>query len=333
MREVSLQRSVTASIPGKIMLAGEYAILKGGTSLSAAVDARLHVTVAPTLANAFSIHSDLWPEERELPAEPATEPLLDSLQFLARVHELHGARITVTSDLPISYGLGSSSAVRLASHLAVQAFCEQKIELSQEEIWRAARDAWRLQESQQGFASGYDFVTQVVGGFIEWTANYDSWPGTVRSLDLGWLTDWVHPYGGGVGAPTTRIGGGVRQWLESFLLWPELQRRTSDLIGALLAQNSEAIFASVAAHSNLLRPGPFYPDALYKTLASLPGYGRSWSFKTTGAGGEDAILLLGHRSDLFEADRELRRNAWQALAQPWTEVGSQITWKKGASVD
>ena len=327
MNTSSPRQGVTVSVPGKIMLAGEYSVLTKGRSLSATVDAFLTMDISDRIEDSIEVQSNLWPQPIQLNFNKNPEPLFDSLQSAAKQHDISRALVQVRSHLSVAYGLGSSSAVRLAAHLGLLAFAKQSIQFPPDLLWSSAREAWRLQREQQGFASGYDLVTQLHGGYLEWRPDYECWPGAIRSLSLDWLHDWVHPYAGGQGAPTEKVGGSVRGWLDQEGLWPELLQRNECLIDAFLAQEGEALIAANQTHRQLFQKAPFYPASLYKGLASLSGFDRSWSFKTTGAGGEDAILILGHRSNLTGVDAALNRQGWKRLSSSWTTQPSQVKWK------
>ncbi len=318
--------AVRVTIPGKIFVAGEYAVLRGETSLSASIGARLAVTVERQDTDRLIVHSSLWPEPRNVDTAAADEPLIQSLKFLRERHGIRGATITVESELSVAYGLGSSSAVRLGVHLGFAALYHQTLALDDSQRWLAAREAWRLQAELQGFASGYDFVTQLEGGYLEWQPDFENWPGPVKQLDINWLKNFVHPYAGGQGAPTATVGGGVRRWLdENPARWTELETKTRDLVAAFLSQNIEQTVQANEKHATFFRQAPFYPTGLYNLLARLPEFGRSWTFKTTGAGGEDAILLIGPRSELTLADSALRRQGWRPLPWSWTNEGSTLS--------
>lgn len=325
MRECTHSQAVRVSVPGKIMLAGEYAVLQGSRCLSATVGARLTLDVSPS--DLFRVRSNLWPAEIILDERFSAEPLLDSLKANARIHDVPSALVEVRSELDVSYGLGSSSAVRLASHLGLLAYSKQAIEFGPQSLWNAARDEWQLQSKQQGFASGYDLVTQVHGGYLEWQPDYEGWPGSIRPLNIAWLREWVHPYVGGAGASTLKVGGSVCQWLDQHRYWQDLQLRTEALVEAFLNEDLRDLVQANHAHRDLLQKAPFYPQALYKQLASIRGFDRSWTFKTTGAGGEDAILLLGRKDHLTHVDLELRGNGWRPLSRPWSSQGTEIHWK------
>jgi hypothetical protein len=316
------KRAVKVRVPGKIMLAGEYAVLSGGYALASAVDAFLSLNLESTAESGVWVASNLWPTPRRLTAQRQGEPLLDSLQDL----QSSSAHVSVASDLNVAHGLGSSSAVRLAAHLAIDAFEKQKTDLSSIERWNAARAAWQAQKIQQGFASGYDFVTQLQGGCVLWAPDFERWPGRVDPYDLDWLKDHVHPYVGGKGAPTGIVGGSIRSYLDEGNLWPKLLSASNTLVGAFTSRSLDAVIAANSRHRALFEPAPFYPQKIYKLLASLPEFDRSWSFKTTGAGGEDAILLLGVKAKLAEADRALRQEGWTPLLHSFTTQGASIRW-------
>lgn len=317
------EQSLEVRVPGKMMLAGEYAVLKGGPSLSVTVDAYLSLAIRKDTKPGVWVESNIWTEPKQVPSSLATEPLLDSLHALSHCN----ARVSVRSDLAISFGLGSSSAVRLAAHLATRAFQKPSMPLTEDERWDAAREAWQRQRAEQGFASGYDLLTQLQGGLVAWQPDYEKWPGNIANHELGWVSEFVHPYVGGKGAPTRSVGGSVKDYLADHDLWPELLERSADLVDAFLRQTPESVIQANTAHQFLFKNAPFYPRDILNLLASLSHFGRSWTFKTTGAGGEDAILLLGARSELTEADQALRREGWRPLPHAFTRDGSRISWK------
>ena len=57
---------------------------------------------------------------------------------------------------------------------------------------------------------------------------------------------------------------------------------------------------------------PANPKRLLKGCEDLPGIDESWSIKTTGAGGEDALLVIGHKTDRIA--QFLEKKAWNKLS-------------------
>ncbi len=320
---------LSVSVPGKIMIAGEYAVLRGGSSLSAAVDAWLTLSIKPNSLGRPRVFSELWHEAKLLNPDlsrPEPEPLLDSLRDLQRA----AVDVSVRSELQVAFGLGSSSAVRLAGEIGSFAYRNSIRELSPELVWSSAQTAWLRQKELQGFASGYDLVTQASGGTVLWSPDYSSWPGSVSKRSSQWLSQYIHPYVGGRGAPTTQVGGSVRQYLEEQRLWSELMACNENFIRALDSERLIDVIHANIAHRSLFEDAPFYPSALRNLLASQANFDRSWSFKTTGAGGEDAILLIGSASEIRTADEVLRNQGWYPLPHSFTDRGSHMSWKDSA---
>jgi mevalonate kinase len=318
-----------ARIPGKIMLCGEYAVLQGATSLAATVDSWLTVSIEDDPQRLVS--SDLWPHRIQLDKADSDhvqrEPLLQS-SLLAAPKD-HGFHVHVASDLAVEHGLGSSSALRLGVHLGFRAWQKQPLPLSEAEAWSAAEQAWQEQLQQQSFASGYDTVVQLTGGLVRWTPSAH-WPGTIQKYDAECLSRWVHPYVGGQGAPTAKVGGSMRQWLTRTGTWDQLRSASEDLREEMEAVflhgklSTQDLFQANARHRSFFQNGPGFPSALYNLLASLPGFDRSWTFKTTGAGGEDAILLIGEDCELMGVKKALSYHGWYPLGLGWQNRGAWI---------
>lgn len=316
------------AVPGKIMLSGEYAVLQGASCLAATVDSWLSLSLEE--AQGRTVESNLWAGAIDLdqplrPAE-AQEPLpLSALQ--ASQASRRGFRLRVDSDLVVAHGLGSSSALRLAVRLAFKAFNDLKTHLSEDEQWTAAYEAWQEQLQQQSFASGYDTIVQLKGGLVRWTPAED-WPGKIEKFDAECLQAWIHPFVGGRGAPTAKVGGSMRQWLTRSDLWGRLRDASEDLTDKmshlLFGGSPSGVFEANARHRSLFQDGPGFPLALYNLLASLPGFDRSWTFKTTGAGGEDAILLIGEKKELSSVRDALSYHGWHPLGFSWQNRGATI---------
>lgn len=319
-----------ARIPGKVMLAGEYAVLNGGPCLALTVDRWLQVTVRSQEQAGFSVRTNLWPEVVELhTADPyaiQAEPLLQACDEAGRRLQLDRVRVDVHSDLTIAHGLGSSSAVRLATLMALQAFAEQTADLDTVSL---ARIAWNLQREQQLFASGYDVLVQSVGGLVHWEPDYTQWPGRFERLPLAPAHGWVHVFVGGQGAPTASFGGRVRRWLAAEGLEDDLGCRSHRLVEAFaqhfaLGERSSLreLCTAVREHRQLFVAAPSYPHRLLELLSGLPGFDETWTFKTTGAGGEDAILLIGEAFGLGAAETALLTHGWRPLGARFGEQGA-----------
>lgn len=139
------------SAPGKVVLSGEYAVLRGAPAVAAAVDRRAVVAVEPGDSETICIGLGGRTDTR----------LLDCvLEALGR--ELPDARLTLNttafSDGSNKLGLGSSAAltVALAAALAPEGPGKRLLDTAQE-----AHRAF-----QQGRGSGVDVAASWAGGII-----------------------------------------------------------------------------------------------------------------------------------------------------------------------
>ena len=116
---------VQVRIPGKILVAGEYAVLKGHAALSVAIDRYLEVTLESQPHTGWVIQSTLWSEAYNMNSEKsqvrADEPFTKVAAFAAAKYRLDGIHCQLKSDLDIRFGLGSSSALRLSLRRRSQA--------------------------------------------------------------------------------------------------------------------------------------------------------------------------------------------------------------------
>ncbi|HEV7666982.1 MAG TPA: hypothetical protein VGS22_00535 [Thermoanaerobaculia bacterium] len=190
-------RSVRVSVPGKLILIGEHAVVYGRPALAAAIDRRLFVTLRPTgsggvsltlpgIAHAEQTSWDAIAEhaERSLSAWARFdgEPNADfaavrgtEAAHLVKValgaalsrsglspRELPGATIDVTSDLPVGSGFGSSAAAAVGVLAAFEA-AMGSASAGREALLAAALDVERC---QHGRPSGIDTETVVRGGLV-----------------------------------------------------------------------------------------------------------------------------------------------------------------------
>jgi len=323
-------KSVTVRVPGKILLAGEYAVLDGHPALSMAVDRYLTVTLTASDAHGWILESDLWPEARILnqtsAEDMASEPLLQVADFAQHHFALPHIRCQIQSDLDIRFGLGSSTALRLGVLLAATALQQDSSTLSQSEILEAAALCFHMQRVQQSFASGYDVLTQALGGVMLWTPDYRNWPGTsLKTLDPKPLAQYLNIFVGGKGAPTKKVGCSVRQALADAMLQKSFYEASNQVIQSWLQVWQEGLAAlpglcrDIAAQRRIFANLPYFPEHLFHGLATLPGFDQTWTAKTTGAGGEDAILLIGTGEQTKLAAERLAQEGWYQLpAQPTT---------------
>ena len=142
---------ILVSVPGKIYLMGEHAVVYGRPALLAAISRRLTVSVEP--AGTLEIIS----------TEPAGY-IRYAAEYVVKEYafqKLPNVKITVTSDIPAGYHLGSSAAVAVAVVGALTYFLKK--------IWNpqvANQFAYEIEKQQHGNPSGADNTVVTTGGFL-----------------------------------------------------------------------------------------------------------------------------------------------------------------------
>ncbi len=346
--------SVSVQVPGKVMLAGEYSVLDGGRALAVTLSRGLDVKVVdrPAFGRVVMVESNLWSSPARLeagidPSEHRDEPLLEAVARGMELYGVFGAEVKVGSELEVSFGIGSSSALRLAVLVAMEDFARLKRgepTHAPAGLWAAAREAFRLQRNAQKQASGYDIATQLVGGLALFTParEIEEWPGACAPLaapaPLASLNELVHIYVGGRGAPTGRVTTETLSWLSERGLLHRVASATDDLIEDFHralevptdGKRRNALARAVGSHRRIFGASPYFPHALAAALEAIPDCDVQWSFKTTGAGGEDALLLVGREADVAPAAALLEAAGWSKLAKPFALKGTEIR-RQGAS--
>jgi len=136
---------VTVSVPGKIHLMGEHAVVYGKPAFLAAINRRLTVTVEEGKSNAAGYVADI----------------LHIVQKHFHLRNSPDMSISIISDIPAGYHLGSSAAVAVGVAAAVSYFLKK--------IWNPVlcnQLAYEAEKIQHGNPSGADNTVVTVGGFL-----------------------------------------------------------------------------------------------------------------------------------------------------------------------
>ncbi len=163
---------VTASAPGKTILFGEHAVVYGKPAIAAAVDRRAYVKVegredGRTYVNVeeLEVSGFLDLEKGTITLEKGESTRKGILEYVLRslikAGNIQGVEITINLDIPIGAGLGSSSAVTVATIASAASF--RNIKLTKDEI---ASLAHQVELEVQGAASPIDTTLSTHGGII-----------------------------------------------------------------------------------------------------------------------------------------------------------------------
>ena len=110
---------------------------------------------------------------------------------------------------------------------------------------------------------------------------------------------------------------GTAAWLEASGVKSHFfdlsEKLSASFLGFLKEGNRsqrKALISSMSKQRKLMSESPFFPIDIERVLMTLPGFDETWSYKTTGSGGEDALLFFGSLQDIAIAEKALSQFFW-----------------------
>ena len=296
-------------VPGKLMLAGEYAVLRPhGVALAVAVGEVVRSSLTPG-APRVTMHA--FEQTFELPADERIAPGL--LGFAARTlawaESHHGIQLRAHLTLHVTGAIGGAK-VGLGTSAAVTVATLRAVVQSAGAHWSAARiaeAARQIHGAGQGAGSGYDVTTIAFGGCVAYQRTPDRahhllWPRGLVGLALF----------SGAPAPT-----------QAALNKPPVATHHLDAIDdaarALIAAWSEPVPAILArlhaCDDAFLAAAADDPDLLPPEILSVRARiaAHVCVARASGAGGGDCVLAFADDID-----------AVRALAQDWERSGGHV---------
>ena len=298
--------SIQVSVPGKIILFGEWAVTVGAPGVATALDCRLQLKI-----------SDGIPGETQLVSGDRTAVLHDEpipgyfylvSQTLLLLREesdpelWKGKTLEFISGWKAEEGLGSSSAVVLALLLAQAAGGT----FARDHIWLRGREILRI--CQNPMASGLDLATQVQGGSV-----------ILQS-------DEALPFALEFPAPLRLIHTGRKMKTETELAERKITQNFAQGIqdSVLNFIRTRDWITAIREHAKLLEEFGVVPNEVREAAKEWRKLGWIEALKTTGAGGGDALLAWIHpgAEDLLLKDLEQR--GWWMTRRGWAADAGRI---------
>lgn len=280
---------------GKLILVGEHAVVYGHPALAFGVDRGTTLRVAGAEG----------PTQLHMPGPraPAPDPRLRAL--MSEHFGDTGAHLTLTTDLPIGRGMGSSASLAVALARAHLAWNSRPAD--PDALWS---HAMATERRFHGNPSGVDVACALHGGVLRFVRGA---PPTFTSLACpAWQ---VVVLDSGVAGPTAELVERVRR-----------QRPRIDLllerVGELVGEAEEALHDPPALgrlldenHAILRQIGVSSP-----TLDDLVGLARgagAWGAKLSGAGGGGVVIALAEDpAPILQAAQAARVPAFVVRPQP-----------------
>ncbi|MFC1647282.1 mevalonate kinase [Patescibacteria group bacterium] len=194
-KETMNNKKVVVSVPGKINLMGEHAIVHGKPAILVAVNMRMKVTVE----KAKSINSKVKSEDI---SEIKTTENTDYVKYIVGIVKRHfklkklpPVKIVIESEVPAGYHLGSSACVAVGVSAALSYYLKK--------IWNPQlfnQLGFEAEKHMHGNPSGGDNTAVTIGGFIWFRKELDFlssvWQLNIRlseSLNHFYLVDTGKP--------------------------------------------------------------------------------------------------------------------------------------------
>lgn len=275
--------------PGKLIISGEHAVLHGSPALAAAIDRYVHVHLSPVQEPVIQFgvaefqHPLVSIPLTELPQKVAelrshyleftqgsrkvnniTEHLYDLPLYTIALFYQHlklpfsqGLRFTISGDLPIGYGLGSSAAIIVA---ILRTLCKlEDKQLSAEELLPLAVQVENL---QHGYSSGLDPSVCLYEGVVLYHQ---------QSIQHRAFAPWS-AYLINTGQPQSSTGecvAHVKTFAAQHDLWAQFMDVTLTCDQALREQNSTLLYAAVKRNHQLLCQLGVVPGNIQEFIAEL----------------------------------------------------------------
>lgn len=315
--------SVTAAAPGKLILSGEHAVLKGAPALAVAINHYAITRVSPkrpheifidlinlshrrrrTLETLKKLRERLHEDYNQFRAgnlgirqvikkpfelvEYTTTHFIDKLEKYC--HD--GIHLQHHSDIPTGCGMGSSAATIVSTNYALDQYFQRHLSLDQ--LYQISHQSENL---QHGKASGLDLYLSIHGGVVY----YDQ-------AQFTKLTQPTHPlYWVNTGKPLSSTGECVCLSLQKLEQQPALIERFAQTVqqfkNALQQAQPNHLITAMRQNQRLLTQLGVVPLAIHRFVDDIEAV--DGAAKVSGAGaisGDNAgiVLLSGDEQHLTQ---------------------------------
>lgn len=288
-------RKITISVPGKLILMGEHAVVYGKPCIVVAVSQRMQVAVEKIDETVFRLNAiDLDFENYQKPLteigigeipKEAKFAEIALLNFTSKYKIQSGVEITTRSDFSAQIGFGSSAAVAVGViKSAAELF---GLPLSQKEIFNLA---YKTVLDVQGKGSGFDVAAAIYGG----TLYFQTGGSIIEPLQTNGL-NLVIGYSG-VKADTVTMMNQVLGKMKNFKsgideIFNNIEKLVSEAKIAILDKDWQRVGTLMNYNQNYLEDLGVSTDKLNIMIEAAIKAG-AYGAKLSGAGGGDCMIAL-----------------------------------------
>lgn len=304
------------SVPAKLILSGEHAVIYNHSALSMAVGLYTHCQCRfqSSSVNSVTIELKDFQQKHCFPSfvwqnlashiearysnyssgnlsiqSVLVQPIdlvLDTLYHFNEFHRLNKGEwfFEIHSEVPIGKGLGSSAAIILS--LLSNLFQQHQLAQDKETLLALAR---KIESRQHGRSSGIDPATMLYGGLLEFHSAK-----TTKRLKTHEFKAWLID----TGSPASSTGQAVdyvkQQHADNTTLWQNFAKVTDNIIQAWSHQNSQQLYQNIEENQQLLEHIGVVPQRVQHFIQRLKTEFNG-SAKVCGSGsikGDSAGVLL-----------------------------------------
>ena len=272
-----------AEAPGKIIICGEHFVVHGSNALAAAIDKTVKVYSETSDKNSILSRVDNQVFNiRIKPINPVSVVRNKILEYLNRKERI---KITIESNIPRGSGLGSSSAISVATAASIASLFGEK--LDKKTLYNIAFEGEKI---IHGNPSGIDVAASVYGGLILFNKN------TVpTNIDLLNKLQIIVSISGKTRQTSRMINHFTSTSNKLPYHFQSLVHSSSVLtheaVNCLITQDLEKLGAIINFYNSILSSfglGTKITDRMIETCLEHGAYGA----KITGAGGGGSIIAI-----------------------------------------
>jgi mevalonate kinase len=281
---------ITVSVPGKVHLMGEHAVVYGSPALLSAINLRLRVSIEENKTGLKIVTT-----EKEEYARHA----IDFLAKTYKLTKLPSVTIQISSDIPAGFHLGSSAAVAVGITGAFTYFVKK--------TWNPIainQLAYEIEKKQHGNPSGGDNTIVTMGGFVWFRKELETLK-SIWQLPIRLPEDLNHFFLINTGRPVETTGEMVlfvQQKLQQDensmkALFEENEIQTKRVAGAIKNNDQQELIDAIRKGQKTLEAMGVVSPKILPLVKAIEKEGGA--VKILGGGGKkDGVgFLLGYHSD------------------------------------
>jgi len=276
------------------MIAGEHAVLHKKHALVGAVNQRVYVSIEPRDDDLIIIHSSLGERQMSRKQIDLSKPFHFIGAILTKYRDIFecGFDLSVKADFPADVGLGSSSAISVATMAVVQIWLTDNFP----ERDKLMKDTIEIIRAVQGRGSGADVAAAVYGGILLYKATPEI---ISRHVDLPPIA-LVYA---GYKTPTPKVIKIVEQQRKHSAdgyenLYNRIDASTIAANEALRNKDWRSLGLVLNKGQILMEELGVCDDALAEIVAIMNGMPNIVGTKISGSGLGDCVLGIGKIDDI-----------------------------------